>query len=142
MAGQTEREGVMTEADTCREFVTPRLVEAGWSSAPYAIGERRSFTNGRIIVAASKSALTTCRTTTATTRWLWSRPRKSAYPPKPACSRRVNTLKSLASTTNGSRIIEIDYTAGAEREVDRYAMPDELFARLPAILERVFAGGG
>ena len=24
----------MTEADTCREFVTPKLVAAGWSSAP------------------------------------------------------------------------------------------------------------
>jgi type I site-specific restriction endonuclease len=30
------------------------------------------------------------------------------------------------------RIIEIDYTTGTEREVDRYATPDELFARLTA----------
>lgn len=29
MSGEAER--VMTEADTCREFVTPRLVESGWS---------------------------------------------------------------------------------------------------------------
>ena len=48
------REMVLTEADTCREFVTPRLVEAGYGSAPYAIGEQRSFTNGRIIVAGGK----------------------------------------------------------------------------------------
>lgn len=48
------REMVLTEADTCREFVTPRLVEAGWGSAPYAIGEQRSFTNGRIIVSGGK----------------------------------------------------------------------------------------
>jgi type I restriction enzyme R subunit len=54
MADQTEREGVMTEADTCREFVTPKLVEAGWNDTPHAIGEQRSFTNGRIIVAGGK----------------------------------------------------------------------------------------
>lgn len=48
------RNSVMTEADTCREFVTPKLVEAGWGNASYAIGEQRSFTNGRIIVAGGK----------------------------------------------------------------------------------------
>lgn len=45
------RDRVITEADTCREFVTPRLVEAGWNESPHSIGEQRSFTNGRIIVA-------------------------------------------------------------------------------------------
>lgn len=48
------RDGVITEADTCREFVTPRLVEAGWGAAPHSIGEQHSFTNGRIIVAGGK----------------------------------------------------------------------------------------
>jgi hypothetical protein len=54
MKGQAMRDGVITEADTCREFVTPRLVEAGWGAAPHVIGEQRSFTNGRIIVAGGK----------------------------------------------------------------------------------------
>jgi hypothetical protein len=40
------RDGVITEADTCREFVTPRLVEAGWGTAPHVIGEQRAFTDG------------------------------------------------------------------------------------------------
>jgi len=48
------RDGVVTEADTCREFVTPRLVEAGWGAGPSSIGEQRTFTNGRIIVAGGK----------------------------------------------------------------------------------------
>jgi hypothetical protein len=47
--GMPVRYGVITEADTCREFVTLRLVEAGWGAAPHAIGEQRSSTNGRII---------------------------------------------------------------------------------------------
>lgn len=54
MKGEAMRDGVITAADTCREFVTLRLVEAGWGSAPHAIGEQRSFTNGRIIVAGGK----------------------------------------------------------------------------------------
>ena len=54
MKGEAMRDGVITEADTCREFVTPRLVEAGWGAAPHSIGEQRSFTNGRIIVAGGK----------------------------------------------------------------------------------------
>ena len=55
MKRQAMRDGVITEADTCREFVTPRLVEAGWGAAPHAIGEQRTFTNGRIIVVGGKA---------------------------------------------------------------------------------------
>jgi type I restriction enzyme R subunit len=44
----------MTEADTCRELVTPRLVEAGWGAAESVIGKQHSFTNGPIIVAGGK----------------------------------------------------------------------------------------
>ncbi len=44
----------MTEANTCREFVTPRLVEAGWGVAESVIGEQHIFTNCRIIVAGGK----------------------------------------------------------------------------------------
>ena len=47
-------DGVTTEADTCREFVTPRLLEAGWGTSPHTIGEQRSFTNGRVIVTGGK----------------------------------------------------------------------------------------
>lgn len=54
MSGESMREGVITEADTCREFVTPCLVEAGWGAAPHVIGEQRSLTNRRIIVAGGK----------------------------------------------------------------------------------------
>ena len=48
------RDSVITEADTCSEFVTSRLVEACWGAARHAIGEQRSFTNARIIVAGGK----------------------------------------------------------------------------------------
>lgn len=38
-----------TEADTCRLFVTPRLQAAGRDTAPHAIHEQRSFSDGRIV---------------------------------------------------------------------------------------------
>lgn len=44
----------MTEADTCREFVTPKRVAAGWGTSESVIVEQHSFTNGRIIVAGGK----------------------------------------------------------------------------------------
>jgi len=44
----------MTEADICREFVTPKLVEAGWGAVESVIGEQHSFTNSRIMVAGGK----------------------------------------------------------------------------------------
>ena len=47
---EPQREAIKTEADASREFITPRLVEAGWATSPYAIAEQRRFTNGRIIV--------------------------------------------------------------------------------------------
>lgn len=80
----------MTEADTCREFVTLRLVEAGWGAAESVIGEQRSFTNGRIIVAGGKvrqgkqrraDYLLYC-TTGATSRWPSSKRRNSACLPR------------------------------------------------------------
>jgi hypothetical protein len=44
-----------TEADTCRQYVVPKLQAAGWESEPHSIAEQRSFTHGRIIVAGTKA---------------------------------------------------------------------------------------
>jgi type I restriction enzyme R subunit len=44
-----------TEADTCRQFVVPKLQAAGWESDPHSIAEQRSFTDGRILVAGTKA---------------------------------------------------------------------------------------
>jgi type I restriction enzyme R subunit len=46
----------MTEAETCRKLVRPKLEAAGWDNSPHAINEQRSFTDGRIVVAGSKTA--------------------------------------------------------------------------------------
>lgn len=67
---------IMTEADTCRELVTPKLVEAGWGNAPHVIGEQRTFTNGRIIVTGGRvrrgKQTHSCGQPSATTPAIWA----------------------------------------------------------------------
>jgi len=45
---------VSTEADTCRKYVLPRLVDAGWDNEPHSFTEQRTFTDGRIVVSGNK----------------------------------------------------------------------------------------
>ena len=42
------------EADTCRKYVLPKLIEAGWDNNPHSFTEQKTFTDGRIVVAGSK----------------------------------------------------------------------------------------
>ena len=39
----------VSEADTCRKFVVPKLVAAGWDNEPSSIAEQRTITDGRVI---------------------------------------------------------------------------------------------
>lgn len=140
MKGEAMRDGVITEADTCREFVTPRLVEAGWGAAPHSIGEQRSFTNGRIIVAGGKVRRGKQKRADYLLYYRRDYPlavveaKEIGLPAETGVQQAREYAEILglkfAYATNGHRIIEIDYTTGTEREVDRYATPDELFARL------------
>ncbi len=142
MKGEAMRDGVITEADTCREFVTPRLVEAGWGAAPHAIGEQRTFTNGRIIVAGGKVRRGKQKRADYLLYHRRDYPlavveaKEIGIPAESGVQQAREYAEILglkfAYATNGHRIIEIDYTTGTEREVDRYASPDELFARLSA----------
>ena len=142
MKGEAMRDGVITEADTCREFVTPRLVEAGWGAAPHAIGEQRTFTNGRIIVAGGKVRRGKQKRADYLLYHRRDYPlavveaKEVGLPAETGVQQAREYAEILglkfAYATNGHRIIEIDYTTGTEREVDRYATPDELFARLSA----------
>ena len=134
------RDGTMTEADTCREYVTPKLVEAGWGAAPHSIGEQRSFTNGRIIVAGGKVRRGQQKRADYLLYYRRDYPlavveaKEIGLPAETGVQQAREYAEILglkfAYATNGRRIIEIDYTTGTEREVDRYATPDELFARL------------
>jgi type I restriction enzyme, R subunit len=43
-----------TEADTCRKYVLPKLIRAGWDNDPHSLTEQRTFTDGRIVVTGNK----------------------------------------------------------------------------------------
>jgi len=45
---------MITEADTCRKYVLPKLIQAGWDDEPHSFTEQKTFTDGRIVVAGSK----------------------------------------------------------------------------------------
>ena len=136
------REGVITEADTCREFVTPRLIEAGWSASPHAIGEQRTFTNGRIIVAGGQVRRGKQKRADYLLYFRRDFPlavveaKEVGLPAESGVQQARDYAEILglkfAYATNGHRIIEIDYTTGTEQEVECYATPAELFARLTA----------
>lgn len=142
MPREPEHKHVLTEADTCREFVTPKLVEAGWAAAPCFIGEQHSFTNGRIIVTGGKVRRGRQKRADYLLYLRRDYPlavveaKEQSLPAESGVQQARDYAEILrlqfAYATNGRRIIEIDYTAGTEREVDRYATPDELFARLTA----------
>ena len=39
----------LSEADTCRKYVVPKLQAAGWDNEPHSIAEQRTITDGRIV---------------------------------------------------------------------------------------------
>ena len=41
----------LSESDTCRKMVVPKLVAVGWDNDSHSIAEQRSITDGRIIPA-------------------------------------------------------------------------------------------
>lgn len=133
---------IMTEADTCRELVTPKLVEAGWGKAPHVIGEQRTFTNGRIIVTGGRVRRGKQKRADYLLYYRRDYPlavveaKELGLPAESGMQQAKEYAEVLglkfAYATNGHRIIEIDYTTGTEREVERFATPAELWQRLAA----------
>lgn len=131
---------LLTEADTCRELVTPALQSAGWSKAPFAIGEQHQITAGRILLIGGRARRAKQRRADYLLYYRRDFP-IAVVEAKEAGLSAENGIQQareyaemlglrFAYATNGRRIIEIDYTKGTEREVDRYATPAELWARL------------
>ncbi|MBN1459769.1 MAG: hypothetical protein JXA57_09530 [Armatimonadetes bacterium] len=45
---------IMTDADTYRRYVVPKLQTVGWDDEPHRINEQVTFTDGRIVVPGRK----------------------------------------------------------------------------------------
>jgi type I restriction enzyme R subunit len=129
-----------TEADTCRKYVLPKLIDAGWDNDPHSFTEQRTFTDGRIVVAGKK---------------IYRRPKKRAdyllrytrdYPiavievkaSHKSAGQGVQQAKDYAEilglqfayATNGPEIIEFDFTTGLEKSISGFPSPAELWARV------------
>jgi type I restriction enzyme, R subunit len=129
---------MITEADTCRKYVLPKLYSAGWNDDQ--ISEQKSFTDGRIVVVGEKARRRPSKRADYLLRYardfmLAVVEAKAAYKlPGDGLQQGKQYAEVLglkfAYSTNGHSIIECDYTTGQEREVETFPKPGELWQRL------------
>jgi type I restriction enzyme R subunit len=129
---------MITEADTCRKYVLPKLYAAGWNDDQ--INEQKSFTDGRIVVVGDKARRRPSKRADYLLRYardfmLAVVEAKAAYKlPGDGLQQAKNYAEVLglrfAYSTNGHGIIEFDYTTGHERELKAFPTPNELWQRL------------
>ena len=131
-----------SEADTCRKFVTPKLVAAGWETEPHSLAEQRTFTAGRIVVSGAKAARQEAKRADYLLRYTpdFTIAVVEAKPEDALPGDGLQQAKDYAETlglkfayaTNGLGIVEFDYLTGQERELDQFPTPIELWSRLTA----------
>ena len=129
---------MITEADTCRKYVLPKLYAAGWNDDQ--INEQKSFTDGRIVVVGDKARRRPSKRADYLLRYardfmLAVVEAKAGYKlPGDGLQQAKEYAEVLglrfAYSTNGHGIIEFDYTTGRERELKTFPTPDELWQRL------------
>jgi type I restriction enzyme R subunit len=128
----------LTEADTCRRFVLPKLYSAGWSDDD--INEQRTFTDGRIVVAGNRTIRRKQKRADYLLRY---RPdfaiaiveAKADYKkPSDGLGQAIEYARILglnfAYSTNGHAIVEHDLTTGLESTLETFPSPGELWQRL------------
>ncbi len=133
--------GVMPgEADTCRKYVVPKLLAAGWDSDPHSIAEQRYFTDGRIIVRGNKAERKKGKRADYLLRYTRDFPiavteAKAAYKKAADGLQQARDYAEIlglkfAYATNGKEIVEFDFITGIERPITTFPTPAELWSRL------------
>jgi type I restriction enzyme R subunit len=128
------------EADTCRKYVLPKLIEAGWDNEPHSFTEQRTFTDGRIVVSGEKIYRRPQKRADYLLRHTRDFPiavieAKAEYKSVGAGLQQAKEYAEIlglkfAYSTNGHGIIEFDYLTGHESEIARFPTPDELWHRI------------
>ena len=128
-----------TEADTCRDYVVPRLKDAGWGDDQ--IVEQYRITDGRIVPCRKEASasrrhfvLTMFLSISRACQLQWWKPSANMRFLAKACSRQRIMLSLLdvpfAYSTNGKGIVEDDRNTGIERDnLNGFPPPDILWAR-------------
>jgi type I restriction enzyme R subunit len=131
---------MITEADTCRKYVLPKLTEAGWDNDPHSFTEQKTFTDGRIVVIGQKIKRQKQKRADYLLRYtrdfmIAVIEAKAAYKfPGDGLQQAKDYAEILglkfAYSTNGHGIIEFDYLSGQERELGSFPSAIELWERL------------
>jgi len=129
-----------TEADTCRKYILPKLIEVGWDNEPHSLAEQRTFTDGRIVVSGGKINRRPQKRADYLLRYTRDFPMavieaKAAYIAASAGLQQAKDYAEIlglkfAYATNGHEIIEFDYLTGLEQKIERFPTPAELWQRL------------
>ena len=122
---------MITEADTCRKYVLPKLYAAGWNDDQ--ISEQKSFTDGRILVVGSKARRRPAKRADYLLRYardfmLAVVEAKAGYRlPGDGLQQAKDYAAVLglkfAYSTNGHGIVEFDFSTGKERHLDAFPKP-------------------
>ena len=128
----------MTEADTCRKYVVPKLRNAGWSDDQ--IIEQKYFTDGRIIATDKKHFRKPGKKADYILRYTHDlsiavvEAKATFKYPGDGLQQAMNYAEILglkfAFSTNGQGIVEHDYITGKQRKTDDFPSPKELWGRL------------
>lgn len=131
---------MVTEADTCRKLIVPRLQVAGWDDAPCAIQEQRTFTDGRVMFVGGAPRRGQKKRADYILRYRPDYPiavieAKAGYRSAQDGVQQARDYAEVlglrfAYSSNGHEIIEIDMVAGTETIRSDFPTPDELWARL------------
>lgn len=129
-----------SEADTCRKYVVPKLLAAGWDNEPHSIAEQRTITDGRVIPVGKDGFI---RRPPKRVDYLLRYTRdfplavveaKAVYKGAMDAVQQARTYAEMlglkfAYGTNGAEIIEVDYFTGEEKPVPDFPTPQELWHR-------------
>jgi type I restriction enzyme R subunit len=131
-----------TEADTCRQFVVPKLQAAGWETDPHSIAEQRAITDGRIVPRGKGYIRRPPKRVDFLLRYTRDLPlgvveakreHKSAAAGLQQAKLYAEMLGlKFAYATNGREIVEFDYFTGLERSITGFPTPAELWLRFQA----------
>src|SRR5579864_7481220 len=128
----------LTEADTCRRYVLPKLYAAGWNDEQ--ISEQKSFTDGRIVVAGSKVKRRPQKRLDYLLRYrrdfpiavveaktIYAKPGDGLQQAKEYAQ--ILGLK-FAYATNGHGIVEHDFLTGQDNDLEAFPSAEDLWDRL------------
>ena len=130
---------MVTEADTCRKLIVPRLQRAGWDDPPCAIQEQRTFTDGRVMFVGGQPRRGQKKRADYILRY---RPdyqiavieAKAGYRSVQDGVQQARDYAEVlglrfAYASNGHEIVEIDLAAGTEVTRADFPTPAELWGR-------------